>query len=197
MSASFVPSSSQSVFTPSYSIPINAHPGAVFALLTSRSTWKDWNGFVPHAHVLKASPNPSAPRSGPQDDALQVGQVLKFEVRTRIWGHEVTVPGGSAEEITSLSTPEDTGSSERGVYRVCWDVWGMPPWLLKTCRVNEVVVEGDGQGTEGERCTYRTYMTFEGPMAYFVKWLTGWMVKDGLKVWGEGLKKAAEAGLRA
>ncbi|KAK7524896.1 hypothetical protein IWZ03DRAFT_411626 [Phyllosticta citriasiana] len=197
MSTSFVPSSPKSIFTPSYSVSIDAPPAAVFALLTSRSTWKEWNGFVPHAQVLKPSPNPSDPRSGPRDDSLQVGQVLKFEVRTRILGREVVVPGGSTEEITLLSTPDDIGSSERGTYRVCWDVWGMPPWLLKTRRVNDVVIEGDGQGTEGERCTYRTYMIFEGPMAYFVKWLTGWMVKDGLKVWAEGLKKAAEAGLRA
>ena len=73
----------------------------------------------------------------------------------------------------------------------------MPSWLLKTLRVNEVLFEDAGQEAEGETCIYRTYMTFEGILALPVKWLTGWMIKDGLNVWGEGLKRAAEAGLRA
>ncbi|KAK8213824.1 hypothetical protein HDK77DRAFT_169071 [Phyllosticta capitalensis] len=197
MIAPAVSPSPKSVFTPSFSVSIAAPPTAVFALLTSRSTWKDWNGFVPHAQVRKPSSDPSAPRANPREDALQLGEVLKFDVRTRIWGKEVSVPGGSVEQITALSTPEDEGSLERDVYRVCWEARGVPSWMLKTLRVNEVLVEDAGQEAEGETCIYRTYMTFEGILALPVKWLTGWMIKDGLNVWGEGLKRAAEAGLRA
>ncbi|KAK7728488.1 hypothetical protein SLS57_002376 [Botryosphaeria dothidea] len=176
-----------SVFNPTASATISAPPEKVFALLIDRTTWPRWNTFIPRANLVP-DPSSSPPSDSANDDGkLQLGQTLKFTVQARVFGSLRNVPGGSTEQVNILSTPDHV-TGERGVWRLGWTQADkmMPRWLMKTHRVNEVVAE-DGGG-----CTYRTYMTFEGPMAYVVKWLTGWMIQDGLIMWADDLKEEAE-----
>lgn len=178
-----------SVFSPTASAHIAAPPDKVFALLIDRTTWPRWNDFIPRADLISSSsPNPNAN----SDNLLHPGQTLHFHVRARLFGALRAVPGGSTERVNMLSTPAD-GNGEHGVWRVGWTQSAavMPAWLMRTQRVNEVVVDG----REGAECVYRTYMTFEGPVAYLVKWLSGWMVQEGLVMWAEGLKREAERGV--
>ncbi|KAJ6588729.1 hypothetical protein B0H19DRAFT_217107 [Mycena capillaripes] len=171
------------VFTATASLPISAPPEKVFALLTDRSTWPVWNAFIPRADLVSPGPNSAAL----DDGKIQVGKKLHFHVKARVFGALRTVPGGSGEEVNVLSTPDDAGG-ERGIWRVGWKAVDMPEWLFRAQRMNEVLAE-DGGG-----CTYRTVETFDGPLAYLVKVLTGWLVREGLVMWAEGLKKEAEKG---
>ncbi|EKG13904.1 Polyketide cyclase/dehydrase [Macrophomina phaseolina MS6] len=176
-----------SVFNPTASATISAPPEKVFALLLDRTTWPRWNTFIPRADVVSTDSSSSAPAATNSDDRnLQLGQTLKFTVQARVFGSLRTVPGGSMEVVNILSAPDDGG--ERGVWRVGWaqSEKMMPGWMMRTQRVNEVVAD------EAGGCIYRTYMTFDGPMAYVVKWVTGWLIQDGLVMWAEGLKAEAE-----
>ncbi|GME24710.1 hypothetical protein B0H19DRAFT_217107 [Neofusicoccum parvum] len=171
------------VFTATASIPISAAPEKVFALLTDRSTWPVWNTFIPLADLVSPAPISASP----DDGKIQVGQKLHFHVRAKVFGKLRAVPGGSGEEVNILSTPADA-AGERGIWRVGWKAADMPAWLFRAQRVNEVLAE------EGGGCTYRTDETFDGPLAYLVKVLSGWLVREGLVMWAEGLKKEAEKG---
>ncbi|KAJ6588730.1 hypothetical protein B0H19DRAFT_216925 [Mycena capillaripes] len=171
------------VFTATASLPISAPSEKVFALLTDCSTWPVWNTFIPRADLVSPAPNSVAP----DDGKIQVGQKLHFHVKARVFGALRTVPGGGGIEVNTLSTPDDAGG-ERGIWRVGWKGADMPEWLFRAQRMNEVLAE-DGGG-----CTYRTTETFDGPLAYLVKVLSGWLVREGLVMWAEGLKKEAEKG---
>ncbi|KAF2088731.1 hypothetical protein K490DRAFT_38798 [Saccharata proteae CBS 121410] len=177
-----------SVFSPSTSITISAPGEKVFALLTDFSTWPSWNSFIPAARVLASDQSSNDVNS---ETHLKVGHRMHFDVCMPFFGQLRKVPGGSIEKVTVVETPTSPTNAEQGTWRVSWDQDGLPLFLLRTVRVNEVTELRTEDGTV--QCTYRTYMTFDGPFAWFVKYTTGGKVQSGLELWAEDLKRAAEA----
>ncbi|KAF2141085.1 uncharacterized protein K452DRAFT_288462 [Aplosporella prunicola CBS 121167] len=174
-----------SVFSPSTSIAIAASSDRVFELLTDRTTWPTWNPFIPRADLLPSTTLTPTPSSD-DDGHLKLHQRLQFTVQAPIFGRPRIVPGGSVEKVSLLETP-----GADGVYRVGWVQDMMPAWLMRTLRVNEIVEEEADEDGEA-RCTYRTYMTFDGPFAWIVKFVVGAKVQEGLELWAKGLKDKAE-----
>ncbi|KAJ7707399.1 hypothetical protein B0H17DRAFT_1191904 [Mycena rosella] len=140
------------VFTATAFLPIAAPPEKVFALLVDRSTFPTWNTFIPRADLVSPVPTSTAP----DDGKIKVGQKLYFHVRARVFGAVRTIPGasGSLKEVNVLSTPDDAGD-ERGIWRVGWKEAGMPDWLFRAVRINEVLAKEDAHIVRLRRLTGR------------------------------------------
>lgn len=194
------PPKSTAVFVAHAKVHINAPASKVYELLTSPSTWPDWNIFVPTAHLLsrKSADGKTEPyiydssyvgeakyRSTPQ---FQVGDTIRYNVEMPTSGKGPSAKrtkNTSDEVIAELTVPESGDQKKGAVYRATWTVaekFGMPTGV----RINEIEVLGDGE------CEYRTCEELSGIMAYVVKFAVGKAVQTGLEEWAEGLKSEAE-----
>lgn len=85
---------------------------------------------------------------------------------------------------------EQQSPSQNPVTRIGWvmDNTGMmtPSFLMKAERVNEIEDLGDGT------TLYRTWETFGGPAAHFVKWKYEQTLRDRFEDWVADLKKYVE-----
>lgn len=166
------------VFTVLTTIAINAPLSKVLDLSLDTSTWPSWNTYVPKVDIL-SQPSPTDPTS----QKLQVGTKVTHHNRQKKDGP--TSAKFSDSEVVSIE--EITMEGEKG-WRIVWKTIGMPNWLLRTERVQELI-EKDG------KVEYKTWGTFGGPMAYLLSWFgVKADVVDRFGDWAEGLKDFAEGG---
>lgn len=197
-SGAWPPTDAAAVFLPHNKIHINAPAHIVFELLTSPSTWPDWNLFVPRAELLSRK-NANGDNEAYTYDAsvgegdakykatppMQLGDILHFKVGLPTSGKGPTAKrsASTTDEVVADFYVPAKGAGE--TYRASWAVtesYTAP----RAMRHNEVWPLGDAE------CEYRTYEMFYGWMAWLVRLVVGKPVQTGLEEWAEGLKKAAE-----
>ncbi|KAK4964007.1 hypothetical protein LTR66_012525 [Elasticomyces elasticus] len=154
---------------------INAPASKVFEAILDTPSWPQWNTFVPSATVTKQ------PHAQEGDSRLAVGTCMTFKVSMTS-----TVSTISKEVVSIIEniTPENR------VGRICWslDNSGMltPSFMIRAERVNEIEDNGDGT------CEYRTWETFAGPAARFVKWKYEQTLQERFEDWVRDLREFVE-----
>ncbi|KAL1302907.1 hypothetical protein AAFC00_003232 [Neodothiora populina] len=167
------------LFSPYSAIQIDAPPQAVYDAIVDAASWKQWNSFVPSATIK--------PPSGSTDTSnMTLNASMTFKVNMTYGTTTV-----SKEHVNILDPPPNTVQSQTGhITRICWVLDNKaiitPRFLMHAERVNEIEDRGDGT------TIYRTWETFGGPLARFVKWKYEAMLKDRFKDWARDLKMYVE-----
>lgn len=195
------PKEVSAVFIPHYRTTIEAPARIVFEILTSPSTWPDWNLFVPGAELISrrgasgiiepytydasSGDLQARHRATPQ---VREGDTVTFKVAVPISGKGPTakrMPSSTQLFVSEVYVPKPGVDAGDATYRV---IWGAPSSLSAPSAKRVQDVEPLGE----QRCEYRSYEEMGGPLAYVVKWTMGGAVQRGVDEWGEGLKRAAE-----
>lgn len=182
-------------FTIISSTHISAPPDVVFAALLQHTAWPEWNRFVRLVTVTSTPPPPPATTTTATPPSLEAAlhsddgsTYLKKGMRMAFNVHLDPDDAGSytrqGMEVTLL---EPYGGDKKG-WRVAWRGTSLPSLLLRTERVQELVDDGSGRGTE-----YTCWETMYGPLAPVVRLATGKSLEKGFRCWGEDLKARAES----
>ncbi|KAK6224879.1 polyketide cyclase dehydrase protein [Colletotrichum tabaci] len=189
------------VLTIACATPIAAKPTTVLATVLNPATYPTWNTFVPRATISRPSGLAVPPMlSGePSIAKLQPGELLlegthvTFEVHLTLDPAKTTTNQAlvvtKLEEFTRTDA-DANGETHRGRkgYRVCWKTGGLvPPFVLKSERVQEFLETEDGTGTE-----YRCWETFYGPLAQVLRFTMVSQLETGFAAWMDGLKNHLE-----
>ncbi|KXH62498.1 hypothetical protein CSAL01_12688, partial [Colletotrichum salicis] len=197
------------VLTIACATPIAAKPTAVLAAVLNPATYPAWNTFVPKATVSRPSglavppmlADSSVAKNQPGELLLE-GTHVTFEVHMTLDPAKTTTKQAlvvtKLEEYTHAapSTAVANGETQpvhrgRKGYRVCWKTGGLvPPFVLKSERVQEFLETEDGNGTE-----YRCWETFYGPLAQVLRFTMVGQLETGFAAWMEGLKNFSEGNL--
>lgn len=178
-------------FTIISSTHISAPPDVAFATLLEHTAWPEWNRFV---RLVTVTSTPSATDPPPdatpleaavhRDDGsvyLKKGMHMAFNVHLDPDNDKSYTRQGM--EVTLL----EPYGGKKG-WRVAWRGTSVPSLLLRTERVQELVDDGSGRGTE-----YTCWETMYGPLAPVVRLATGKSLEKGFRCWGEDLKARAES----
>ncbi|GJC82926.1 hypothetical protein ColLi_05764 [Colletotrichum liriopes] len=176
-------------------------PTTVLATVLNPATYPTWNTFVPRATISRPSGLAVPPMlAGEASIAkLQPGELLlegthvTFEVHMTLDPAKTTTKQAlvvtKLEEFTRAAASAN-GEAHRGRkgYRVCWKTGGLvPPFVLKSERVQEFLETEDGNGTE-----YRCWETFYGPLAQVLRFTMVGQLETGFAAWMDGLKNHLE-----
>lgn len=144
------------------SCTIHASPETVFQAVINFAEYPRWNSFTPEA---------SCP-------SLEKG------TQGRLYAN---LPGMKPRRLTEIKISVYSPETQK----VAWIANGLPLWLLKPERVQEVVaVEQDGN----IQSQFRTYETFAGPLAYIVRWYVGTALDQAAETYVQDLKRWVEQG---
>ncbi|OLN85709.1 hypothetical protein CCHL11_07769 [Colletotrichum chlorophyti] len=190
------------VLTIACATPISVPPLTVLAAVITPSTYPTWNTFVPRATISRPAPDPlppllqNSPVSGvPPADLLLEATHVTFEVHMTLDPARTTTKQSlvvTRLEDFTRTTASPSGDAHRGRrgYRVCWKTGGLvPPFVLKSERVQEFLETEDGNGTE-----YRCWETFYGPLAQVLRFTMVGQLETGFAAWMDGLKNFVEGG---
>ncbi|KZL83596.1 polyketide cyclase dehydrase protein [Colletotrichum incanum] len=189
------------VLTIACATPIAAKPTTVLATVLNPATYPTWNTFVPRATISRPSGLAVPPMLAGETSVakLQPGELLlegthvTFEVHITLDPAKTTTKQAlvvtKLEEFTRAAASAN-GEAHRGRkgYRVCWKTGGLvPPFVLKSERVQEFLETEDGNGTE-----YRCWETFYGPLAQVLRFTMVGQLETGFAAWMDGLKNHLE-----
>lgn len=170
-------SASEAVVFISSGIKISAPATHVFDVLIDTGHWAEWNSFIPSVDLEKGK------GSSASSTALSVGTKLSMKIRMKPGANLMT----QKMIVTELeSSVQGASSGPEDVHRVCWKFTGLPEFMLRTGRTNDVIETGEAS------CEYRTTEIQSGPSAYAVKSMYGETLQARFEDMANDLKAYAE-----
>lgn len=158
-------------------IKINAPAVHVFDILIETGRWSEWNSFIPSVDLEKPKGSPDS------SETLSTGTKMSMKIRMKPGANLMT----QKMVVTELERPVPNERGHSGnVHRVCWKFTGLPEFMLRTGRTNDIIEEGEAS------CEYRTTEIQSGPSAYAVKSMYGETLQMRFEDMANDLKAYAE-----
>ena len=205
----------QGSFTVACSTHIAASPAVCAATILDHGAYPSWNRFCRSVAIdaqPASPPDPSDPRFAAADhhDAepaslpafvrggpafLALGTQFTFDVHMdalaedssgRATALEVSLLERIRDDEDEAEEDDNEPRHRRRGWRVAWKARGMPGFVLRSERVQELLETPDG-GTE-----YYCWETFYGLLAPVVRYMVGGQLVTGFGAWMEDLKGEAE-----
>ncbi|KAI9666061.1 MAG: hypothetical protein M1821_003996 [Bathelium mastoideum] len=199
---------SDCLFSPYAATTINAPAFHVAKCILDSARYPEWNTFIPEVTITYDPPPAPSDTSRPKG-WLQAGTKMTFLSKPKGAG------GGSSfnskEEVTVVEIPPSSSSSSSEapdhVYSIRWGARGFPSFMMRAERFQELRMlpptaaaansAGGEEGEEGaedgvERCDYRTWETFAGPLARVVRMQFGKLLDERFVDLARDLKGFAE-----